>query len=272
MCLGGRAAMCEPGAAANLAGTLLSGARRIKDKTGRALNHHLGVAAFSQFAVAMAESLVPIDREVPLDKAALFGCAVMTGVGAVVNTAKVEAGAAVAVVGLGGVGLSAILGARAASAGPIVAVDRLESKLAVARQCGATHAVNADAPDAVEQIRAITGGGAQYAFECVGHPAGLSTAYAATRRGGTTVAVGLPSPSLTFPLTHVSLVSDERTIKGSFMGSCVPQRDVPRFIDMYRAGLLPIDQLHTHTIGLDEINAGMDALAAGKVVRQIIKF
>jgi alcohol dehydrogenase len=132
--------------------------------------------------------------------------------------------------------------------------------------------VNADAPDAVEQIRAITGGGAQYAFECVGHPAGLSTAYAATRRGGTTVAVGLPSPSLSYPLTHVSLVSDERTIKGSFMGSCVPQRDVPRFIAMYRAGLLPIDQLHTHTIGLDEINAGMDALAAGKVVRQIVKF
>lgn len=272
MCLGGRAAMCEPGAAANLAGTLLNGARRLKDSAGQSLNHHLGVAAFSQFAVAMAESLVPIDRELPLDKAALFGCAVMTGVGAVVNTAKVEPGAAVAVVGLGGVGLSAILGAKAAGAGPIIAVDRLESKLAVARECGATNAVNADATDAIEQIRAVTGGGAHYAFECVGHPAGLSTAYAATRRGGTTVAVGLPGPSLSYSLTHVSLVSDERTIKGSFMGSCVPQRDVPRFITMYRAGLLPIDQLHTHTIGLDEINSGMDALAAGKVVRQIIKF
>jgi alcohol dehydrogenase len=272
MCLCGRAALCEPGAAANHAGTLLNGARRLKDKAGRALNHHLGVAAFSQFAVAMAESLVPIDRELPLDKAALFGCAVMTGVGAVVNTAKVEAGAAVAVIGLGGVGLSAILGARAAGAGTIVAVDRLESKLAIARQFGATHAVNAAAPDAIDQIRAVTGGGAHYAFECVGHPNGLSTAYAATRRGGTTVAVGLPSPSLTYPLTHVSLVSDERTIKGSFMGSCVPQRDVPRFIAMYRAGKLPIDELHTHTIGLEEINAGMDALAAGKVVRQVIKF
>ncbi|HKD35931.1 MAG TPA: zinc-binding dehydrogenase, partial [Pirellulales bacterium] len=244
MCLGGRAAMCEPGSAANLAGSLLNGARRLKDSAGRAINHHLGIAGFSQFAVAMAESLVPVDRELPLDKAALFGCAVMTGVGAVVNTAKVEAGAAAVVVGLGGVGLSAILGARAAAAGPIVAVDRLEAKLATARQCGATHAVNADAPDVVEQIRAITGGGAHYAFECVGHPAGLSTAYAATRRGGTTVAVGLPSPSLTYPLTHVSLVSDERTLKGSFMGSCVPQRDVPRFIAMYRAGKLPIDQIH----------------------------
>jgi Zn-dependent alcohol dehydrogenase len=236
------------------------------------VNHHLGVSAFSQFTVAAAESLVPVDANLPLEKAALFGCAVMTGVGAVVNTAKVEAGMAVAVFGLGGVGLSAVLGARAAGAGPIVAIDLLEPKLALARQFGATHTVNAAAPDALDQIRAATGGGAHYAFECVGHPAGLAQAYAATRRGGTTVAVGLPSPSLSFPLTHVSLVSEERTIKGSFMGSCVPQRDIPRFIAMYRSGVLPVDQLHTDTIRLEDINAGMDALAAGQVVRQVIGF
>ena len=272
MCLGGRGAMCENGSTANLAGTLLNGARRFTDAAGREVNHHLGVSAFSQFSVAVAESLVPIDRDLPLEKAALFGCAVMTGVGAVVNTAKVESGAAVAIFGLGGVGLSAVLGARAAGAGPIVAVDLLETKLALARKFGATHTVNAAAIDALEQIRSVTGGGAHYAFECVGHPAGLAQAYAATRRGGTTVAVGLPSPSLSFPLTHVSLVSEERTIKGSFMGSCVPQRDIPRFIAMYRSGLLPVDQLHTHSIRLEEINAGMDALAAGQVVRQIIRF
>jgi alcohol dehydrogenase len=272
MCLGGRAAMCENGSKANLAGTLLNGARRFADAAGREVNHHLGVSAFSQFTIAAAESLVPINRDLPLEKAALFGCAVMTGVGAVVNTAKVEAGAAVAIFGLGGVGLSAVLGARAAGAGPIVAIDLLEPKLALARQFGATHTVNAAAPDALDQIQAATGGGAHYAFECVGHPAGLAQSYAATRRGGTTVAVGLPSPSLSFPLPHVSLVSDERTIKGSFMGSCVPQRDIPRFIAMYRSGLLPVDQLHTHTIRLEDINAGMDALAAGQVVRQMIGF
>jgi Zn-dependent alcohol dehydrogenase len=272
MCLGGRGAMCENGSKANLAGTLLNGGRRFADAAGCEINHHLGVSAFSHFTVAAAESLVPIDRDLPLEKAALFGCAVMTGVGAVVNTAKVEAGMAVAVFGLGGVGLSAVLGARASGAGPIVAVDLLETKLALARQFGATHTVNAAALDALEQIRSATGAGAHYAFECVGHPAGLAQAYGATRRGGTTVAVGLPSPSLSFPLTHVSLVSEERTIKGSFMGSCVPQRDIPRFIAMYRSGLLPVDQLHTHTIRLEEINAAMDALAAGQVVRQIIRF
>src|SRR5262249_4720334 len=149
-------------------------------------------AAFAQYSVAVEQSLVRIDDHLALAKAALFGCAVMTGVGAVVNTAKVEAGTAVVVVGLGGVGLSAVMGARAAGAGPIVAIDRLQSKLALARQFGATHAIDSTAADAFEQVRVVTGGGAHFAFECVGHPDGLATAYAVTRRGGTTVAVGLP--------------------------------------------------------------------------------
>ncbi len=272
MCAGGRAALCENGSKANAAGTLLSGQRRLKNRAGEPLNHHLGVSGFAQFTVAAAESLVWIDANMPLEKAALFGCAVMTGVGAVVNTAKVEPGAAVVIVGLGGVGLSAVMGAKTAGAGPIVAVDRLESKLALARKLGATHAVLASAADSVEQIRSLTDGGAHYAFECAGHPDALALAYAATRRGGTTVAVGLPSPKLAFALPHVNLVADERTLKGSFMGSCIPSRDVPRFMAMYRAGLLPIDGLHTHTIALDDINAGMDALASGQAVRQMIRF
>ena len=272
MCAAGRRALCENGLKANLAGTLLNGQRRLTNRSGEMLHHHLGVSAFAQFTVAMAESLVRIDAELPLEKAALFGCAVMTGVGAVVNTAKVQAGASVVIVGLGGVGLSAVLGAKAAGAGPIVAVDVLESKLDLARKFGATHVVPATAADAGEQICAVTNGGADYALECAGHPDGLALAYAATRRGGTTVAVGLPSPKLSFPLSHVSLVADERTIKGSFMGSSVPPRDIPRFVAMYRSGLLPVDLLHTHTIPLEEINAGMDALASGQVVRQMIRF
>jgi alcohol dehydrogenase len=272
MCVGGRAALCENGSKVNAAGTLLRGERRLKNRAGETLNHHLGVSAFAQFTVVAAESLVKIDADLPLEKAALFGCAVMTGVGAVVNTAKVEPGAAVAIVGLGGVGLSAVMGAKAAGAWPIVAVDRLESKLTLAKTLGATHPVLASAADAAEQIRAITAGGAHYALECVGHPDALALAYAASRRGGTVVAVGLPSPKLTFPLPHVNLVAEERTIKGSFMGSCVPSRDVPRFIAMHRAGQLPIDALHTHTIALDDINAAFDALASGQAVRQMIRF
>jgi alcohol dehydrogenase len=294
MCAGGRAALCENGSKANAAGTLLTGQRRLKNRAGEPLNHHLGVSGFAQFTVAATESLVRIDADMPFEKAALFGCAVMTGVGAVVNTAKVEAGAAVVIVGLGGVGLSAVMGAKAAGAGPIVAVDRLESKLALALKLGASHAVLvsearrvsegarpatshgsislADASGSLDQIRSLTDGGAHYAFECAGHPDALALAYAATRRGGTTIAVGLPSPKLSFSLPHVNLVADERTLKGSFMGSCIPSRDVPRFMAMHRAGLLPIDALHTHTLALDDVNAGMDALASGQAVRQIIRF
>jgi alcohol dehydrogenase len=272
MCAAGRAAMCENGAKANLAGTLLNGSRRFRNSTGQELNHHLGVAGFSQFTIAMPESLVKVDRALPLDKAALFGCAVTTGVGAVVNTAKVEPGASVAVFGLGGVGLSVVLGARALGATPIVAVDPLDHKLALARDFGATHTVNSSDDDALEKIRAATHGGAHYAFECVGKPAALGQAYAATRRGGTTVSVGLPDPRATIPFAPLSLVAEERTLRGSFMGSCVPGRDIPRFISMYKSGNLPIDRLHSHSIALDDINAGMDALAAGDAVRQIIRF
>ncbi len=272
MCATGRAAMCENGAKANLAGTLLNGARRFRNSAGEELNHHLGVSAFSQFTIAMPESLVKVDRTLPLDKAALFGCAVTTGVGAVANTAKVEPGASVAVFGLGGVGLSVVLGARAAGATPIVAVDPLDHKLTLAREFGATATVNSNADDALEQIRNLTAGGGQFVFECVGNPAALVQAYAATRRGGTTVSVGLPDPRATIPFAPLSLVAEERTLKGSFMGSCIPARDIPRFISMYQGGGLPIDRLHTQTIALDDINAGMDALAAGEAVRQIIRF
>ncbi len=272
MCASGRGALCENGAKANVAGCLLGGGRRFKDSSGNELHHHLGVSTFSQFTVVAEQSLVRIDPALPLEKAALFGCAVTTGVGAVVNTARVELGASVAIFGLGGVGLSAVLGARAIGANPIVAVDLLDSKLALARKLGATHVVNASAADALDRIRSATGGGANYAFECAGVPAALALAYAATRRGGTTVAVGLPHPSQTFSLSPVSLVAEELTLKGSYMGSCVPQRDIPRFIAMYQAGLLSVDLLHTHTIALEEINAGMDALAAGQSVRQVIRF
>lgn len=266
-CAGGRAALCEPGAQANTAGTLLSGARR----WGDGLHHHLGVSGFAERTVVSARSAVRVDADLPAEIAALFGCAVMTGVGAVVNTARVAAGESVAIWGLGGVGLAALLGAVASGAYPVVAVDVLPAKLELARRLGATHAFLAGA-DTVAQVREASAGGAQYSIETVGSEQVLAQAYAATRRGGTTVTVGLPHPQKQFSVSAVSLVAEERTVKGSYMGSAVPSRDLPRFIALYRAGRLPVDQLLTHRLRLDEINDAFDRLARGEAVRQVVLF
>ncbi|TDX08672.1 zinc-dependent alcohol dehydrogenase family protein [Kribbella sp. VKM Ac-2566] len=266
-CSEGRAALCEPGAAANSAGTLLNGARRL---TG--LHHHLGVSGFADHAVISAHSAVKIDPSLPPEIAALFGCAVMTGVGAVVNTAQVRAGRSAVVFGLGGVGLSALLGAVLVGAHPIVVVDVVPSKLALAQELGATAVVDARSPDAVEQVREATAGGADYAFETVGSAKVLEQAYAATRRGGTTVTVGLPHPSQAFSVPAVSLVAEERTVKGSYLGSSVPSRDIPRYVALYRAGRLPVDRLLTATVGLDDLNQAFDDLAAGASIRQVLLF
>ncbi|MGH8447093.1 MAG: zinc-dependent alcohol dehydrogenase family protein [Solimonas sp.] len=274
-CAEGRAALCEPGARANTAGTLLSGAQRWH-AAGKALNHHLGVSAFAEATVVSARSAVKIARDTDgsLDwaVAALFGCAVMTGVGAIVNTARVAPGDSVAIFGLGGVGLAALLGAVAAGAHPLVAVDVLPAKLELARSLGATHTVLATDADAVAQIREITRGGAQHAIETAGSELALAAAYAATRRGGTTVTAGLPHPAREFRVSAVSLVAEERTVKGSYMGSAVPARDLPRFVALHRAGKLPVERLLTHRVKLDDINLAFDRLARGEAVRQVVEF
>jgi alcohol dehydrogenase len=230
----------------------------------------MGVSAFSEYVVCARPSLVKIDNDLPLEEAALFGCAVLTGVGAVVNTARVVPGSSVAVVGLGGVGLNALLGARLAGAGRIVAVDILDDKLALARQLGATDTFNAGEEDAVAQIKEATGGGVDYAFEMAGSVKAMDLAYRVTRRGGTTVTAGLSHPSHQFEVQHVSLVAEERTLKGSYIGSCVPLRDVPRYIALYRQGRLPVDRLMSERLSLEQINEGFDRLAEGHTVRQII--
>jgi alcohol dehydrogenase len=271
-CVSGRGWLCERGVAANRAGTLLTGTCRFQHHDGRKLFHHLGVSGFSQFTVAARESLVKIESDVPLEIAVLFGCAVMTGVGAVVNTAKVAPGTSVAVFGLGGVGLSAVLGARVAGATPIIAVDRLAPKLELARQCGATHTVDASQTDPVAAVRDLTQGGAETAIEAVGSEQVIAQAYAATRRGGKTVAIGLPHPSRQLTIPAVSLIAEERQLLGSYMGSCVPQRDIPRFLNLYRAGLLPVQLLKSREIKLDQVNEAFDALDRGEVARQVIRF
>ena len=270
-CATGRPALCEPGARANGAGSLISGARRLAFAC-EPVNHHLGVSAFAEFAVVAQESCVKVDSALPFEHAALFGCAVLTGVGAVVNTARVAVGASVAIVGLGGVGLAAALGAVAAGARRIVAVDLAQAKLGVALRLGATDAVDAGAPDAVQQIKEITGGGADFCIETAGAVPALELAYAATARGGVTVTAGLPHPDRKLSIQAVSLVAEERTLKGSYIGSCVPRRDLPNFVGLFQAGRLPIDKLLTHRLRLDEINEGFDRLREGVGVRQVVTF
>ena len=270
-CAEGRPALCEPGAAANGAGTLLSGSRRL-NFDGKPIHHHMGCSVFAEYATVSRRSLVKIDADIALDEAALFGCAVLTGVGAVVNTAQLRAGASAAVVGLGGVGLAAVLGAVAAGARQIVAIDLSDAKLEQAKALGATHTVNAGGPDAKDQVRAISGGGVEYAFEFAGAIRALELAYAVTRRGGMTVTAGLPPSTASIGINAASLVAEERTLKGSYIGTCVPSRDIPRYLTLYRQGRLPVDRLLTGRLRLDEINHGFDLLHEGKAVRQVVVF
>lgn len=269
-CSVGRPALCGPGGESNAAGCLLGGYRRLSLVGGGTLHHHMGCAAFAEYATVSRRSVVPIDRDLPWTQAALFGCAVLTGAGAVFNTARVEAGARTAVVGLGGVGFSSLMAAIAAGARDVIAIDVLPAKLARALELGATQVFDARDPEVVAQVKAATGGGVDYAFEMAGAVPALELAYRITRRGGTTVSAGLPNPAALWPFQAVSMIAEERTIKGSYIGSCVPSRDVPRFVAMFRAGRLPVDQLLSETIRLDEINPALDRLARGESVRQVI--
>jgi alcohol dehydrogenase len=269
-CLSGQPYLCIHGQKANAAGTLLGGGVRLKTNKGQPVNHHMGVSGFSTFTVAHEASVVVVDPSFPLDKAALFGCAVMTGVGAVVNTARVKPGRSVVVFGMGGVGLSVIMGAKASGAWPVIAIDVVPAKLEHAQRIGVTHALLAD-ENTPKAIRDLTDGGADYVFEAVGNASVLGQAYEATRIGGMTVSIGLPRPESELKLKAVTLVGEARNLIGSYMGSAVPVRDLPLFIRLYKAGLLPIDHLVTSTLTLDQINLGFDELDNGKQIRQIIQ-
>ncbi len=269
MCREGRPALCQPAAAANMAGTLLNGTTRLH-KNGQAIHHHSGIAGFAEYAVISEKALVKIDPTVPLHQAALFGCAVITGVGAVVNTARIGPGQSIAIVGLGGVGLSALMAARAAGAGHIVAIDINQDKLDLARQLGAHDAFDAGQSECADDVRRILDGGAHVAVETAGSPKALELAFQITRRGGTTVTAGLPGPDANITLSHLSLAGEERSLKGSYMGSCVASRDIPRFIGLFQDGRLPVDRLTSHTLGFDELNEGFDRLEDGTAVRQVL--
>lgn len=268
-CMEGRPALCEPGAASNGAGTLLSGARRLS-LNGQPVYHHVGVSCFADYAVVSRRSCVKLEADISFEEASLFGCAVLTGVGAVINTARLQAGTAAAVLGLGGVGFSALLAAVASGARQAIALDLNESKLALARELGATATVNAGDPDAMEQVKALTQGGVDVAFEMAGAIAAMDLAWRITRRGGSTVTAGLPHPDRRFALPPVQLVAEERTLRGSYIGSSVPARDIPRYIEMYQRGKLPVDRLMGERLTLEDINRGFDRMASGISLRDVI--
>jgi S-(hydroxymethyl)glutathione dehydrogenase/alcohol dehydrogenase len=268
-CVSGRPVLClEQGRALT---TPLEGTSRIRDAKGQPLNIFSGCGAMAQYATVSAENLIKIDANIPLECAALVGCAVTTGVGAVFNTAKIEPGSSVAVFGCGGVGLSAIQGARIAGAGKIIAIDTLESKLVMAKQFGATD-VLAAGEDPVKALKKMTGGGPDYAFECVGSGPLAEAAYRAIRRGGVAVVVGVAKPSDTTSLRSMTLVFEEKTLTGSYFGSCVPRVDFPRMLALYLKGELKLDELITRRYRIDEAPQAFADLESGRNARGVIVF
>ncbi|WP_156760797.1 alcohol dehydrogenase catalytic domain-containing protein [Microbacterium karelineae] len=255
---------CERGTASNNAGTLLRGSRLLS-RGGERVFHHLGVSGFATHAVVDRASVVPVGDDVPPEVAAVLGCAVLTGGGAMLNAVRRERGESVVIVGLGGVGVAALIAAVAENAGPVIAVDSVREKLELALELGADEAVT---PDELAE-RGIR---AAHALECAGHPRAFETAFRATMPGGRTVTVGLPHPEALAEVSPLTITAEARTIIGSYLGSAVPARDIPRFAQWWREGRFPVEKLISRRIRLEDINDAMDELAEGRAVRQVILF
>jgi S-(hydroxymethyl)glutathione dehydrogenase / alcohol dehydrogenase len=269
-CAQGRHVLCDVAMEDMFRGTLPGGALRLS-RNGGPLYHYSYLSAFAESCIVPAGCCVRIRNDAPFQVAALVGCAVMTGYGAVVNRAKVEPGSVVAIFGAGGVGLSAVMGARLAGAGAVVAVDPVEFKRKTALGLGATHALDPTSDDVLASLRELTDGrGADVALDTAGVPGIVAQAYAAVRRGGTVVAVGLPAEGLTADLPASDIPREEKIVTGSFYGSCDPQTDMPRVLDLYMEGQLPLDRLVTRTYPLEEINEAFSAMNSGEVARAVI--
>ncbi len=268
-CVAGRPVLClQAGKALT---TPLEGTPRARDAAGAPLNIFSGCGAMAEYATVSAENLVRIDPKIPLDCAALVGCGVTTGVGAVFNTAKVQPGSSVAVFGCGGVGLSVIQGARIAGAERIIAIDTLEPKLEMARKFGATDVVLGK-EDPVKALKALTGGGPDYAFECVGSGELAATAYRAIRRGGLAVVVGVAQPSDLTSVRTMTLPFEEKTLTGSSFGSCVPRVDFPRMLGLYLAGKLQLEEMISKRYAIAEAPQAFADLQSGRNARGVIQF
>jgi S-(hydroxymethyl)glutathione dehydrogenase/alcohol dehydrogenase len=259
-CQSGRPVLCTEG----------RGSPKHLHKGGQHINV-IGMSSFAEFMVAPESGVVRVREDAPLDKLGVMGCAVATGVGAVLNAAKVEAGSSVAVIGIGGVGLNVVQGAALVAAEPIIAIDVLERKLEMAREFGATHFVNAAKEDPVEAVRALTGGGADYAFEVVGSTEAISQAFDMLHLSGEMTVVGVPPFGSRTSIDARGLHSG-RVVRGCLYGFIRPRVDIPRYIDLYMAGRLKLDELVSRTYPLEEINHAFAAMKAGEVARSIVAF
>jgi Zn-dependent alcohol dehydrogenase len=270
----GRCFYCATGSPHLCEGTFaLASESRLRNRRGERLRHGIRTAAFAEHVVVDQSQVVPLAPDMPLDRAALLACGVITGFGAVVHTARVEPGSSVVVIGAGGVGLNAIQGAAFAGAHPIIAVDVLGAKLQAAQMFGATHAVNAQQPDTVRVVRAIAAGrGADYAFVTVGSPAAVAQGLGMIRRGGALVIVGMPGREAAVQLPIGDFVYDGQRLLGSHMGSARLSVDVPRLVELYRRGKLKLDELITARYPLERINEAIEAMERGEALRNVIVF
>jgi S-(hydroxymethyl)glutathione dehydrogenase/alcohol dehydrogenase len=270
-CRAGRPNFCEVGARMAATGTLADGTSRLS-LDGTELRHFNSVSSFAEHAVVPESVAVPIRDDVRLDLAALIGCAVLTGWGGVTRTAGVEPGARVAVIGCGGVGLSVVQAARIVGAATIVAVDTRPDKLELAERLGATATVLArPTADTARRIRHVTGGGADYAFEAIGRAETIGDAWGSLRPGGTAVVLGIPPKGATVELDTWGFIN-EKTLKGSFLGSASIREDVPRLVDLYTTGDLLLEELVSDRIPLADLPAAFDRLREGEAVRQLVVF
>nr|WP_178996716.1 alcohol dehydrogenase catalytic domain-containing protein [Paenarthrobacter nitroguajacolicus] len=266
-CAAGRPALCHRAAEANGRGDLLHGEAALKTVDGRRINHHLGVSAFSEYAVVARESLVAIDNDVPWDVAAMFGCAALTGIGAVLNTGDLHPGQSIIVFGLGAVGLMAVMAAAQVPGTTVIAIDPLEEKQQLALQCGAGFAGPPESAAAL--VAEHAGQGVDMAVEAVGSAKVMESCLGLLDRGGALVSVGLPHPDQQLNVQALQFAGRGIRLLGSYMGDSVPARDIPAYLQLWRDGKLPLELLHTDTKPLAEINEGLDALADGRVVRRL---
>jgi Zn-dependent alcohol dehydrogenase len=268
-CAEGRALLCDAVAATRVAGQLTNGQRRLSIG-GKPAYHYAGISSFAQYAVTVPEALVKIDPTVPLDVAALFGCAVVTGAGSVFNAAKVRPGQNVAMFGLGGVGLNAVMAAKMAGASQIIGIDVNEDKFDLAKDLGCSCCVSAKDPKLAEIVKDLTQGGVDFSFEMSGAKPAMTAANDITRKGGEVVCVGLGHFQDMYQYPHALLVAHEKVFRGSFMGSSVAERDIPLYLSFYQQGRMQVDRLKSDLIGFDDLNASLDKLDRGAVVRQVL--
>jgi S-(hydroxymethyl)glutathione dehydrogenase/alcohol dehydrogenase len=269
-CVEGQPGMCTEWVMYNMMGTLPGGAKRLH-KGDQELNHFFCQSSFAEYAVVHERTAIKVPQDAPLDVVCLLGCGTTTGIGSVLNRAKLKSGESIVIYGCGGVGLSAVLGARLAGAGKIIAVDMLDRKLEKAKELGADFVINATQEDPPQRVMEITGGGADYSVECIGNVDVMAQAFASIHNAGTCVVAGMAPIDKVIPIASFELLMG-KTLTGTLQGNIRPPVDVPKYVDLYMGGKLPIDKLITRSYSLDSINEAVLALEKGEVIRSVIRF